>query len=202
MTCVGQKFPEFNLPAVINKKISSTKLNDFKGKYLVMLFYPLDFTFVCPTEILAFNDAIDQFKERNAEVIVLSGDSVYSHLAWQNVERKSGGIGELKVVHASDYTHELVKKLGIYHEVSSDKDNNGACYRALYIINPEGIISQIIINDFGIGRSVEECLRCIDAIEFVAKTGNVCQANWKKGDKGLSATSEGIKKFIVDLSGK
>lgn len=164
-----------------------------------MLFYPLDYTFVCPTEILAFNDAYDKFAERKAEVIAISGDSVYSHLAWQGVPRSSGGIGPLKCPHVSDYTHELVKKLGIYHEGKTSDDNNGACYRALYIINHEGVIAQTIINDFGIGRSVDECLRCLDAYEFVRTTGNVCQANWKKGDKGIQATSEGIKKFIVDL---
>lgn len=195
----GQKFPDFQIAGVKDDKIVSLKLSDFKGKYLVMLFYPLDFSFVCPTEILAFNDKYEEFKERNCEVIVISGDSVYSHLSWQRIDRNAGGIGKLKVHHGSDFSHELIKKLGIYYEGKSDEDATGSCYRALYIINGDGIIQQTIINDFGIGRSVEECLRCLDAIEFVRKTGNVCQANWKKGDHGLQASAEGIKKFIVDL---
>lgn len=151
---------------------------------------------------MQFHDAYAGFKSRNAELVVISGDSVFSHFAWQEVPRNKGGIGVLECPHVSDYAHTLTKALGIYNETDSSADNNGTCYRGLYVVNPEGIISHITVNDYAIGRDVDECFRVIDAIEHVKKTGNVCQAGWKKGDKGVSASNEGIKKFIIDTSKK
>lgn len=163
------------------------------------MFYPNDFSFVCPTEIIMFDNKYEEFKSRNAELIVISGDSVYSHLKWQETSRSEGGIGNLHCVHAADFSHDLIKKLGIYYMKNEVDNSNGGCYRALYIVDPDGKICQTIVNDTTIGRSVDECLRTLDALIYVKKTGNVCQANWKKGDEGLQASSEGIKKFLINL---
>lgn len=156
---------------------------------LVFLFYPNDFSFVCPTEILAFNEKYEEFKSRDTELIVISGDSVYSHLKWQQLTRSEGGIGKLNCIHASDFTHDLIKTLGIYYMNEEDKADktNGGCYRALFIVDNEGKIYQSLINHTSIGRSVDECIRTLDALQYVKKTGNVCQAMWKKGDEGIKS---------------
>ncbi|RZF38458.1 hypothetical protein LSTR_LSTR011948 [Laodelphax striatellus] len=169
---VQKPAPDFHGTAVVNSDFKEIQLSDFKGKYLVLFFYPLDFTFVCPTEIIAFSDRIDEFKKLNTEVIGVSCDSHFSHLAWINTPRKDGGLGGLKYPLLADFSKEISKKYGILIE------GDGIPLRGLFIIDPEGKIRQITVNDLPVGRSVEEVLRLIKAFQFVEKHGEVCPANW------------------------
>lgn len=151
-------------------------LADYKGKYVVFFFYPKDFTFVCPTEIIAFSDRHKEFEALNTQVIACSCDSVESHLAWINKSRKSGGLGEMHIPVASDITKEIANQYGVLLE------NEGVALRGLFIINPKGVLEQITINNLPVGRSVDETLRLIQAFQFVEKYGEVCPANWKPGN--------------------
>ncbi|XP_031553906.1 peroxiredoxin-1-like isoform X2 [Actinia tenebrosa] len=151
------------------------KLSDYKGKYVVLFFYPLDFTFVCPTEIIAFSDRVEEFKAINCEVIACSVDSQYSHLAWTNVPRKKGGIGTINVPILSDLTKQISRDYGVLLE------EQGVALRGLFIIDDKGILRQITVNDLPVGRSVDETLRLIQAFQFTDKHGEVCPAGWRPG---------------------
>ncbi|XP_044737378.1 peroxiredoxin-2-like [Chrysoperla carnea] len=164
--------PDFSGTAVINKEFKEIKLSDFKGKYVVLFFYPLDFTFVCPTEIIAFSDKVDEFRKLNTEIIGVSTDSHFSHLAWINTPRKEGGLGDIKLTLLSDFQ----KKIARDYEVLVESE--GIALRGSFIIDPQGILKQITINDLPVGRSVDETLRLIKAFQFVEKHGEVCPANW------------------------
>ncbi|XP_047001396.1 peroxiredoxin-4 [Schistocerca americana] len=172
---ISKPAPEWEGTAVINGEFKALKLSDFKGKYLVFFFYPLDFTFVCPTEILAFNDNIEEFRKLNAEVVACSVDSPYTHLAWMNLPRKEGGLGKLKIPLLSDLTHKIARDYGVYLE------DLGHALRGLFIIDPKGILRQITMNDLPVGRSVEEALRLVQAFQYTDKHGEVCPAGWKPG---------------------
>ncbi|XP_055906295.1 peroxiredoxin-2 [Eupeodes corollae] len=170
---VQQAAPDFKGLAVVGgNDFSEIKLSDYKGKYLLLFFYPLDFTFVCPTEILAFSDRIEEFKKLNTEVVGVSVDSHFSHLAWSNTERKAGGLGPLKYPLLSDITKKISLDYGVLLE------NEGIALRGTFIIDANGILRQYSINDLPVGRSVDECLRLIKGFQFVEKHGEVCPANW------------------------
>ncbi|XP_075235017.1 peroxiredoxin 3 [Lycorma delicatula] len=169
---VQKPAPEFEGIAVVDNDFKEIKLSDFKGKYLVLFFYPLDFTFVCPTEIIAFSDRIDEFRKINTEIVGVSCDSHFSHLAWINTPRKSGGLGTLKYPLLADFNKSISKNYGVLI------DDEGIPLRGLFIIDPEGKVRQITINDLPVGRSVDEILRLIKAFQFVEKHGEVCPANW------------------------
>ncbi|XP_078354855.1 peroxiredoxin-1-like isoform X2 [Oculina patagonica] len=152
------------------------KLSDYKGKYVVLFFYPLDFTFVCPTEIIAFSDRVKEFRAINCEVIACSVDSQYSHLAWTNVPRKKGGIGRMEIPLLSDLTKQISKDYGVLLE------DQGVALRGLFIIDDKGILRQITVNDLPVGRSVDEVLRLVQAFQFTDQHGEVCPAGWRPGN--------------------
>jgi len=173
---VGQPAPDFDLEAVVNgQEFGRVKLSDFRGKYLVLFFYPLDFTFVCPSEIIAFNDRVEDFRRINTEVVAVSVDSKFTHLAWINTPRKDGGLGTLAIPLLSDITHKVSRDYGVFIEEA------GHTNRGLFIINEAGVVRQITINDPPVGRNVDETLRLVTAFQYTDKHGEVCPANWKPG---------------------
>ena len=188
---VTQPAPDFKATALVNGQfVESFSLSQFQGKKVVLFFYPLDFTFVCPTEILAFSDAIQEFEARNTAVIGVSVDSHFSHLAWANTERKEGGIKGIAYPLVSDLNKTIAADYGVLLGA-------GLALRGLFIINEQGILKHITINDNSLGRNVEEVLRVLDAVDFSEKHGEVCPANWKKGEKAMKPTSDGLKAYVA-----
>eukprot|EP01132_Coremiostelium_polycephalum_P004050 gene4050-5069_t len=171
--------PAFTATAVVDGEFKTINLSDYKGKYVYFFFYPLDFTFVCPTEIIAFSDRIAEFRAIGVEVIGCSVDSQFTHLAWVNTPRKEGGLGGINYPLVSDLTHQISKDYGVYIE------EDGHTIRGSFIIDPQGVVVQITMNDNPVGRSVDEALRLIKGFQFVEKHGEVCPANWKEGDKTM-----------------
>ncbi|CAH8529621.1 unnamed protein product [Schistosoma guineensis] len=170
---VQRPAPDFCGTAVVDGQFKEIKLRDYAGKYLVLFFYPLDFTFVCPTELTAFSDRIDEFKNEGVEVVGVSTDSHFSHLAWINTPRKEGGLGCLRYPLLADYQKQITRDYGVLQE------ELGVALRGLFIINPDGIVRQITINDLPVGRSVDEVLRLVRAFQFTDKHGEVCPAGWQ-----------------------
>jgi len=171
--------PKFSAEAVVNGEFKTIALDDFQGKYLVMFFYPLDFTFVCPTEITAFSDRAEEFRKLGCEIIAVSVDSKYTHLAWTNTPRAEGGLGSLKIPLVSDLTKDISKKYGVLLEEGPD---SGVSLRGLFIINQHGVIRHISINDLPVGRNVDEVLRLVQAFLHTDVHGEVCPSGWKPGD--------------------
>ncbi|GFQ82552.1 thioredoxin-dependent peroxide reductase, mitochondrial [Trichonephila clavata] len=169
---VSKPAPDFKATAVVNGSFKDVSLQDYKGKYVVLFFYPLDFTFVCPTEIIAFNDVAEEFRALNTEVLAVSVDSHFSHLAWINTPRKKGGLGFMNIPILSDLNKKMSKDYGVLLDA-------GIALRGLFIIDPKQLVRQITINDLPIGRSVDETLRLVKALQFHEKHGEVCPANWK-----------------------
>ncbi len=195
MSLVGKKAPNFKASAVIN---GSTIVDDFEleslsGKYIVLFFYPLDFTFVCPTELHAFQERLSQFKDKNTEVIGCSVDSKFSHFAWLNTPVEKGGINGVTYPLVSDINKTIATDYDVLFE------EEGIAYRGLYIIDSNGIVRHQLINDLPLGRNVDEALRLIDAIQFHEEHGEVCPANWNKGQKSMKANSEGLQEFFEDF---
>ncbi|MDQ5966917.1 MAG: peroxiredoxin 2/4 [Cyanobacteriota bacterium erpe_2018_sw_39hr_WHONDRS-SW48-000098_B_bin.30] len=178
MLQVGKRAPDFDMPSTKDLKTlkDNVKLTDYKGKWLVLFFYPLDFTFVCPTELKAFSDAYDQFKKAGAEVLAISTDSVYSHRAWINTSESQGGLGPINYVLASDITKDVSRDFGVLME------DKGIALRGLFIIDQDGVLQYQVVHSLNIGRSVEETLRVLEAL----KTGGLCQADWKPGQKPMT----------------
>ena len=176
---VGQPAPDFTMASTKNIETlkEDVKLSDYKGKWLVLLFYPLDFTFVCPTELTAFSDRYEDFEGINAEIIGVSTDSVYSHRAWLNTPRDKGGVAGLQYPLAADSTKKVAGDYGVLIQ------ERGVALRGLFVIDPEGALRYKVVHDLNIGRSVEETLRVIQALQ----TGGLCQAEWKPGQKTLNA---------------
>jgi len=184
MMMVGDFFPVTTAPAVLADG-SIDKNYEFVNKdgYTVVFFYPLDFTFVCPTELVAFDKAMPEFEARSCKVVGASIDSVHSHAAWRRTALKEGGIGEIGYPLLSDMTRDLSDPLGILNE-------DGVTYRASYLLDKEGKIRHMVINDLPLGRNVAEMLRMVDALAFYEQHGDVCPANWQKGDEGMKASRE------------
>ncbi|HIK35684.1 MULTISPECIES: peroxiredoxin [unclassified Thermosynechococcus] len=177
---VGQPAPDFEAVAVYDQEFKTVKLSDYRGKYVVLFFYPLDFTFVCPTEIVAFSDRYDEFAKLNTEILGVSVDSQFSHLAWTQTDRKAGGVGDLKYPLVSD----LKKEISTAYNVLTEE---GVALRGLFIIDKEGIIQHATINNLAFGRSVDETLRVLQAIQYVqAHPDEVCPAGWQPGDKTMN----------------
>ncbi len=188
----GQQAPAFSSKALVEGKIvSDFSLSNYLGKYIIFFFYPLDFTFVCPTELHAFQDRLAEFKERGAEVVACSVDSCYSHLAWTNTPKSSGGIEGVSFPILSDLSKSIAKSYGVLDQKEE------VAYRGLFIIDPEGIIRYLQINDLPVGRSVDETLRILDALIFHKAHGDVCPANWSKGKKTMKADSKGLTEFFT-----
>ncbi|XP_046392896.1 peroxiredoxin-2 [Ischnura elegans] len=187
---ISKPAPHWEGTAVVNGEITEIKLSDFKGKYLVFFFYPLDFTFVCPTEILAFNDRIEEFRKINTEVVACSVDSHFTHLAWMNTPRTEGGLGKLNIPLLSDLSHKISKDYGVYLE------DLGHTLRGLFIIDHKGILRQITMNDLPVGRSVDETLRLVQAFQYTDDHGEVCPAGWKPGGDTIIPDPVEKKKFF------
>ncbi|MBI4410890.1 MAG: peroxiredoxin [Deltaproteobacteria bacterium] len=193
MSLVQKKAPEFATDAVIGGDFKQIKLSDYKGKWVVLYFYPLDFTFVCPTEITAFSDRIQDFKKLNAEVLGCSVDSKFSHLAWINTSRKEGGLGKIEYPLLADLSKKIAADYGVLLDA-------GIALRGLFIIDPEGNVAYEVVHDLGIGRNVDEVLRVLEAIQTVKKTGEVCPANWHKGGKTMKPDPQKSKEYFKSVA--
>ncbi|XBC41416.1 MAG: peroxiredoxin C [Buchnera aphidicola (Nurudea yanoniella)] len=188
--------PNFIAPAILhNDEIvdNFNFSNHIHGNTTVLFFWPMDFTFVCPSEIIAFDTHLSEFKQRNTEVIGVSIDSIYTHRAWRNTELSQGGIGKIQFIMISDIKREIQKLYKIEHPTL------GVALRASFLIDKNGIIRHQIINDLPLGRNIPDIIRMIDALHFHEKNGEVCPANWKPGKKGMQATSSGVKKYLRNL---
>lgn len=191
---VGQEAPEFTATVVIDQEFKTVKLSDFRGKYVVLFFYPLDFTFVCPTEIIAFSDSYEEFSKLNAEVLGVSVDSEFSHLAWIQTDRKEGGIGDIEYPLVSD----IKKEISMGYNVLDPEA--GVALRGLFIIDPEGVIQHATVNNLSFGRSVEETLRTLKAIQYVqSHPDEVCPAGWQEGDKTMIPDPQKSKVYFAAL---
>jgi peroxiredoxin (alkyl hydroperoxide reductase subunit C) len=190
---VSQKAPDFTAPAVMPSGAieDQFKLSNFSGKYVVLFFYPLDFTFVCPTEILAHHSRIAQFKERGVEVIGISIDSQFSHFAWRNTDVKDGGIGPIDFPLVADVKHQITRAYGIEHP-------DGVAMRASFLIDRDGVVQHQVVNNLPLGRNVDEMLRMVDALQFHEENGEVCPAGWQKGDSGMQADAEGVATYLSE----
>jgi len=191
---VQQPAPDFRGTAVVNQEFKEISLADYKGKYLVLFFYPLDFTFVCPTEIIAFSDRIQDFKAINTEIIGVSTDSHFSHLGWINTPRKAGGLGPITYPLLSDFNKKIARDYDVLLE------NAGVALRGLFIINPKGVLVQVTVNDLPVGRSVDETLRLIKAFQFVEKHGEVCPANWEPNSPTIKPDPKGSKTYFESVN--
>ena len=189
-TLVSRPAPEFEAQAVMpSGSFKQIKLSDYKGKYVVLFFYPLDFTFVCPTEIIAFSDKQGEFEKRNTQVIGVSIDSHFSHLAWRNTDRKKGGLGDIAYPLVADISKQVSKD----YDVLADM---GIAFRGLFLIDKDGIVQHQLVNNLPLGRNVDEALRLVDALQFHEKNGEVCPANWKEGEDGMQADPEGAQAYF------
>lgn len=193
-TLVTQQAPDFTAEAVMpDNSFGSITLSALKGKYALLLFYPLDFTFVCPSEILAFNKKIAEFKTRNCEVIGVSVDSKFTHLAWKNTAIENGGIGNIQFPLVQDLNKEIAKSYGILL-------GGSVALRGLFLVDPTGTVRHCVINDLPLGRNVEEALRMVDAVQFSDTHGEVCPANWKQGEEAMKPTAEGVASYLAKHS--
>jgi len=189
---VGKNAPDFDVKAVVNgtEIVPSYTLGSLKGKYVVLFFYPKDFTFVCPTELHAFEEKREEFEKRGVQLIGCSVDSEYSHFAWLAMEKAKGGIQGVKYPILADFNKTIARAYDVLDEAS------GAAYRGLFLIDKKGVVRHQVVNDMPLGRSVDEALRIIDALQFNETNGEVCPANWRAGDKALKANAQGIQDFF------
>lgn len=191
MIMVGKKASGFTCDAVVNKQIKNVSLSDYDGKYKILFFYPLDFTFVCPTEIHALQEQLQEFKDLNVEVLGISVDSVYSHLAWLNTPKISGGIEGVTFTLLSDIKKTISQDYEILQE-------DGVALRGVFLLDKENIVQSVGINNLSLGRSIPELIRLVQALQHTEKHGQVCPANWKSGSKSMSPTELGIKEYFSD----
>ncbi|MFY0640296.1 MAG: peroxiredoxin [Bermanella sp.] len=195
---VGKKAPDFTVAAVLGDGsiVDEFTLSEaIKGKYGLVFFYPLDFTFVCPSELIALDHRMDKFKELGVEVIGVSIDSHFTHNAWRNTPINDGGIGQVKYTLAADISHDICKA----YDVESD---GGVAFRGAFIIDTNGVVRSQIVNDLPLGRNMEELIRLVEALQFTEEHGEVCPAGWNKGDKGMNASPEGVAKYLSEESDK
>ena len=206
MALVGKKAPVFKADAVINGNefVENFSLEQYIGKkYVIFFFYPLDFTFVCPTEILAFQEKLEEFEKRNTAVVGCSIDSKFSHWAWLNTEKNNGGIKGVKFPIVADLSKMIAENFGVLAgEYTYDENGqagfNGApvAYRGLFLIDKNGVVRHELINDLPLGRNVNEAIRMVDALQFFEENGEVCPANWEKGKDGMKASSDGVAEYL------
>lgn len=192
---VGREAPDFMVPAVLANGdiVENFSLTEaIQNKYGLIFFYPLDFTFVCPSELIALDHAIDEFRNRNVEVIAVSIDSQFAHFAWRNVPVEKGGIGPVRYTLAADVSHSICRSYGVEHSEA------GVALRGVFLIDKQGIVRSQTVNDLPLGRSIPEILRIVDALQFTEQNGEVCPANWKKGDTGMQASPSGVAKYLSE----
>jgi peroxiredoxin 2/4 len=191
MALIGQKAPQFQAKAVIKDRIvEDFSLSDYTGQYVVFFFYPLDFTFVCPTELHAFQDRLKEFEKIGAQVVGCSVDSCFSHLAWLNTPKTKGGVEGITYPLVSDLQKTISRAFHVL------KEEEGIAYRGLFLLDRHGVIRHQLVNDLPLGRSVDEVLRLIDALSFYEKHGEVCPANWKVGARAMKPTEEGLAEYF------
>ena len=205
-TLVGKKAPSFKATAVVNGNdmVKDFSLEQFVGqKFVVFFFYPLDFTFVCPTEILAFQEKLSEFEKRNVAVVGCSVDSEFSHWAWLNTEKKNGGIKGVKFPLVADLTKTIAENYGVLageYEVNEEGESSfvgePVAYRGLFLIDKKGIVRHQLVNDLPLGRSVDEAIRMVDALTHFEEYGEVCPANWKPGEEAMNASAEGVASYL------
>ncbi len=189
---VTKEAPDFTAQAVMpNNTMEDLTLSSYRGKYVCLFFYPLDFTFVCPSEILAFNKALEEFKSRNCEIIGVSVDSQFTHFAWKQTPVEKGGIGDIQFPLVADLNKKISLSYGVLLE------DMGVSLRGLFLIDKEGIIRHALINDLPLGRSVDEALRILEALQFHEEHGEVCPANWKPGEEAMKPTAEGVAEYLA-----
>lgn len=191
---VGKKAPDFTVSAVLGtgEIVDSFTLSEaIKGKYGLVFFYPLDFTFVCPSELIALDHRMDEFNARGVEVIGVSIDSHFTHNAWRNTAINDGGIGAVKYTLAADMNHDICKA----YDVESE---GGVAFRGAFLIDQNGMVRSQIVNDLPLGRNMDELIRLVDALQFHEEHGEVCPAGWKKGDKGMDASPDGVAKYLSE----
>ena len=193
---VTQPAPDFTAAAVMpdGSIKEDFKLSDLRGKYVVLFFYPLDFTFVCPSEIIAHDHRVSKFKELGAEVVGVSIDSQFSHFAWRETPVEKGGIGRVGFPLVADVKHEITKAYGIEHPA-------GVALRGSFLIDKAGVVQAQIVNNLPLGREVDEMVRLVEALQFTEQHGEVCPAGWKKGQKGMKPTAEGVAAYLAENAG-
>ncbi len=196
---VGRKAPDFTANAVLGDGsiVNNFNLaNTIEGKHAVVFFWPLDFTFVCPSELIAFDHRLDEFKKRGVEVIGVSIDSHYTHNAWRNTAINDGGIGEVGYPMVADISHSISQDYDVEHPAA------GVAFRASFLIDKVGNVRHQVVNDLPLGRNIDEMLRMVDALQFTEEHGEVCPAGWKDGDKGMTATPDGVASYLTDNADK
>jgi peroxiredoxin (alkyl hydroperoxide reductase subunit C) len=188
---VTREAPNFVAPAVMpdGSIIDDYKLSDLLGKYVILFFWPLDFTFVCPTEIIAHDKRVAHFKERNVEIVGVSIDSQFTHFAWRNTSVDDGGIGPVKYPMVADINHKITRAYGVEHP-------DGVALRASFLIDKDGIVQHQVVNNLPLGRNVDEMLRMVDALQFTEEYGEVCPAGWNKGESGMTPTTDGVADYL------
>ena len=190
-TLVTQEAPDFTAQAVMgDNTFEEVQLSSYRGKYVLLFFYPLDFTFVCPSEIIAFDTALEKFRAKNAEVIGVSVDSHFTHLAWKNTPRDQGGIGDINYPLVADLDKNISREYGIL-------SGESVALRGLFLIDKEGVVRHELVNDLGLGRSVDEAIRMLDALQFSEEHGEVCPANWHEGDEAMKPTADGVADYLA-----
>ena len=189
--------PDFTATAVLgNNEIKDITFSEFtKNKYVVLFFYPLDFTFVCPSELIAFDHRLEEFSKRGVEVLSVSIDSQFTHLAWKNTPVNKGGIGQVKYTMVADVKHEISRAYDVELE-------GGVALRGSFLIDRTGMVRHQVVNDLPLGRNIDEMLRMIDALQFTEEHGEVCPAGWQKGESGMGASPEGVAKYLSEHSEK
>lgn len=193
-TLVTKKAPDFSAQAVMpDNTFKDLDLSSYNGKYVILFFYPLDFTFVCPSEILAFNRSLEKFQDKDCEIIGISVDSQYSHFAWRNMSVNEGGIGAIKFPLVADLNKNISRDYGVLLE-------EGVALRGLFLIDKEGMVRHEVVNDLPLGRSVDEALRMVEALQFFEQHGDVCPADWKPGEDAMTPTAEGVAEYLRKLS--
>jgi peroxiredoxin (alkyl hydroperoxide reductase subunit C) len=192
MSLVGKPAPDFTAPTVIGDGSfkDDFKLSSLKDRYVMLFFYPLDFTFVCPTEIIEFDKRLDEFRERNVEVVGVSVDSKYSHVAWRNTSVEEGGIGNIRYPLVSDITKQISRD----YDVLVEKE--GVALRGTFLIDRQGVVRHAVINDLGLGRNIGEALRMVDALQHLENHGEVCPANWEKGEEAMKPSASGVANYL------
>ncbi|XP_058381581.1 peroxiredoxin-2 isoform X1 [Diceros bicornis minor] len=202
---IGKPAPDFHATAVVDGAFKEVKLSDYRGKYVVLFFYPLDFTFVCPTEIIAFSERAADFRNLGCEVLGVSVDSQFTHLAWINTPRKEGGLGPLNIPLLADVTRSLSRDYGVLKEDEGIAYSSGSSqlltmnadiFRGLFIIDGKGVLRQITINDLPVGRSVDEALRLVQAFQYTDEHGEVCPAGWKPGSDTIKPNVDDSKEYF------
>ncbi|MBD3401840.1 redoxin domain-containing protein [candidate division GN15 bacterium] len=188
---VTKPAPDFTAQAVMpDNSFQEVTLSDYKGKYVVLFFYPLDFTFVCPSEIIAFDKRLDEFRDKNCEVIGASVDSHYTHWAWKNTPRKEGGIGNVQYPLVADLTKNISRDYGVLI-------NDEVALRGLFLLDRDGIVRHAVVNDLPLGRSVDEALRVLNALQYTEEHGEVCPADWHEGEEAMKPDAEGVATYLA-----